>query len=159
MSTIPLQFVLLVAVATSQIFGGVSCCCVSRAFFGGPAIINSSGVASDTNAVRGSRLPGKCPKCLAIESAHSVLRHNSAGNASSCSALTDGGKCQCQKLVLHASVSEEKAAIEREGLAWLLPSLGDIHKGELVVKCLRRFEVPILLGGRSWQSIACVCKY
>lgn len=159
MSLIPLQYVLLFAIAISQIFGGISCCCLGRTLFGSAAVAAGGAIrdlTGETSSADTFKPIGKCPKCSARKSDRPASKNTSATQATSCPAISDDGQCQCQKLNINASTSNELVTVDRETLAWSVPILDSAPNREVVALDLRKFEVPIRFGGRSWQSVACV---
>jgi hypothetical protein len=162
MSPIPLQYVLLFALAYCQIFGGISCCCLGRTLFSNPAVVEASsdGDAASKNTTAETAKPtGKCPKCSARKSTDRLTSKDAATNrATSCSTISDDGQCRCQKLVINSSTPNEPSTVDGANHAWWLPVLGSAPKHEVAMPELRKFEVPIRFGGRSWQSIACIWK-
>ncbi len=162
MSPLPLQYVLLFALAYSQIFGGISCCCMGRTLFGNPAVVgaSSNGDAASKNTTAETAKPtGKCPKCSARKPANPpTSKDASAKPATPCSTISDHGQCRCQKLVINANTQKEQLTVDGANPIWWLPVLESMPKHEVAMIELRKFEVPIRFGGRSWQSIACVWK-
>jgi hypothetical protein len=156
-----LHSILLLAVAYSQILGGVSCCCLGKSLF---ASINQrlqvydSGVFSSGAGVTER---ARCPKCASPSSTGSAEKQSRPGSRSllqtDLSACQDG-QCNCSKLVLNASEPREPVSVPRTSIGWETPSVTFPGSSTLVLSNLGRFEVPLRFGGRSWQSIACVWK-
>lgn len=165
MSFIPLQYVLLFAIAISQIFGGISCCCLGRTLFSSTATTaaaaigdscgNSSALASSNIASSPIR---KCPKCSARQSGRTVIKDEAATRTKSHSQVSDDGQCRCQKLAVSANASKDAVTVDYQAFAYSLSALVSAPKHAVVAMELRRFEVPIRFGGHSWQSVACVWK-
>ena len=162
MSLIPLQYVLLFALAFSQIFGGISCCCLGRTLFSNSEVVDASSVgdaASKNKTTETARPTGKCPKCSARKSSDWLAcKDTSTDRSTPCSTISDDEQCRCQKLIINAGTPNELLTADGANHAWWLPVLGSVPKHELAMIELRKFEVPIRFGGRSWQSIACVWK-
>lgn len=162
MSLIPLQYVLLFALAYSQIFGGISCCCLGRTLFSNSAMVDASSVgdaSSKNRTAETARPTGKCPKCSARKPANPLTSKDaSAKRATPCSTISDDGQCRCHKLVINANSQNEPLTVDGANPVWWLPVLESIPKHEVAMIELRKFEVPIRFGGRSWQSIACIWK-
>lgn len=162
MSLISLKYVLLFALAYSQIFGGISCCCLGRTLFSIPAVVDASSVGDETSknkAAETASPTGKCPKCSARKSTERLTSKDASTNRETpCSTISDDGQCRCQKLVINSSTPNEPSTVDNANHTWWLPVLGSAPKHEVAMPELRKFEVPIRFGGRSWQSIACVWK-
>jgi len=154
MSPFSLQFVLLVAVAASQIFGGISCCCLGKAIFP-PVAYAANGSQPATQPVQRAR----CPKCAARTS------HQSPASLSKpVKQLSDPAKvceniqCRCIKAVNSASTPNDPSVHQPTvyGLVGTIPA--PLLTSADRTPAARKFKVPDRLGGRSWQSIACVWK-
>lgn len=161
MFPIPIQYVLLFAVAINQIFGGISCCCLGRTLFSSTAVANGAAVKDLTGKLSSggaSRPIGKCPKCSARKSEQPACKNAAAMHAKPCPSINEDGQCRCLKVVINASVSNEPVTVDSETLARTVPVLDSVPKRDVLAAELQRFEVPIRFGGRSWQSIACVWK-
>ena len=143
MSPIPIQVFLLFAVATSQIFGGFSCCCLGRTFPSVPT----------------KQQTGKCPKCsagknsVAIAVRTSLNQHHDYGVK-----VGEDGQCRCFKLVISANSPSDPPSLNYDTHAWVSPVMEMKSDHEGLIRILARHEVPFRFGGRSWQSIACVWK-
>lgn len=152
-----LQLVLLLAVATSQVFGGLSCCCVTREI---SAILTYRGPTGTLNgqersAASKSEAP-KCPKCVASKAANGFKTKKKKSDGS-CS-LGDDNHCRCVKVVSTAAVQTESfwLSIAPPALVVSLVLWNAIPAVE--ADETRRYEKPIRFGGRSWQSLACIWK-
>lgn len=159
MSHLALQYVLLIAIAHSQIFGGISCCCLGRTLFSNRAVAGSHQIedaVGENNITKASKPTGKCPKC---SSRNATGRLTTKDASAPCSAISEDGQCRCKKLLAYASAPHEPLTVDSANHVCWLPVLGFAQKRlEATLVELRRFEVPIRFGGRSWQSIACVWK-
>lgn len=162
MSLIPLQYVLLFALAYSQIFGGISCCCLGRTLFSNRTVVDASAVGDETSknkTAETAKPTGKCPKCSSRKSIDRPTSKDAlAKRATPCSTISNDWQCQCQKLVINANTQNEPLTIDGANHVCWLPVWGSVPKHEVALIELRKFEVPIRFGGRSWQSIACVWK-
>ncbi len=160
MSVIPLQYVLLFAIAISQIFGGISCCCLGRTFFSSTATTGAAAIGelSGNKSAVASSPSRKCPKCSARQSGRASVKDSASTRSKSCSQVSDDGQCRCQKLALSANASKDAVTVDYKAFAHSLSALVSAPKHAVVAMELRRFGVPIRFGGHSWQSIACVWK-
>ena len=161
MSRIPLKIVLLFAVATSQIFGGISCCCVGRTFFADLLKFNNVTTTkfSSPNSVAQKRQIGKCPKCSVRKSSPAVAVQTSSNQRSAHrTKVCEGGKCKCVKLVVSANTPCDPPAPNHDSHAWVDSILDVKPEREVLTGSSAKYEVPVRFGGCSWQSIACVWK-
>jgi hypothetical protein len=168
-----LHSVLLMAVAFSQILGGVSCCCLGRSLSASFQSDSSNRVSSavPSEAVKLNRV--QCPKCQTqIRSEHGFAcpdsaPDDSASNSASNSAMVleqglhacNDGQCNCTKLVLNASKSNSADSIPERPIEWVyslsLASPMFFHPSGWRIS---KFEAPLRFGGRCWQTIAGVWK-
>ena len=165
MPSLLLKVALLIAVATSQVFGGVSCCCFGRVVFS--FFVVEEAKALKTNLSQEAFLPshiqpqGKCPKCMADRKGSNAVSTRVGQRKQLCRQqpdLHDDGQCRCSKLALTASTESDTPVIDSR--AHGVPVHGFVVEPErqnfrLVV---RKYEVPLRYGGHSWQSFACVWK-
>ncbi len=157
-----LKISLLFAVATSQIFGGISCCCLGRAvcsvFLHDDA--DSQAVQSDAEGRATTKRPSSsCPKCRTRTSGPVVVETSEHGKPScNRSFASEDNQCRCVKPTINASNPTEPASFQFDAqFAVADEPIGKIHRK--VDKPLSRdYAVPIRFGGHSWQSIACVWK-
>ncbi len=155
MSSLTPHIVLLFAVAYSQIFGGVSCCCLSRTII---ASLATSHVAASARVDRTSpnvSLVPKCHKCAASQT--SIGRSvNSAGLHSS--SVAGSNECQCVKAICSATAQfkPQSLSIAAQYIASTLGTWDILARTQRIV--FPRHKVPIPFEGCSWQSIACVWK-
>lgn len=151
MSSLTLHIVLLFAVAYSQIFGGVSCCCLSRTIIASLATAQ----ASADHAMPDVSLAPKCPKCAAAQ-ASGARSVNSEGLRSS--SVAGSNDCQCAKAISNATAQHEprSLSIAVQYFTTALTTWDVIPRAQRIV--FQRHEVPIPFEGCSWQSIACVWK-
>lgn len=155
-----LHSVLLLAVAYSQILGGVSCCCLGRSLLesisGTPHAVATDGAPSKSVATQ----QAPCPKCAARptgktdEAVRSATKTSRPLHLGTC----QGGQCNCSKLVLNASEPPESVSVPAKTIAWASVAVGSHKPVAISLSNFGKFEVPIRFGGRSWQSIACVWK-
>jgi len=166
MSLIPLQFVLLFAVATSQIFGGISCCCLGRTLFADlPAVSNASSTEfvwqNESSSVLQSLQTGKCPNCSVKKSspAASEQKHEHASSNKihdQRAKFCGNDQCGCVKLFVNASTLTNPSSLSYDSHAWLSPVLDVNPQRQAFALVSPKFDVPVRFGGRSWQSIACL---
>jgi len=166
MFLIPLQFVLLFAVATSQIFGGISCCCLGRTLFADLFTVSNAsatGFASqnESSSVIQTRQTGKCPHCsvrksspAASEPKSEQLSANKIHNHRA--KFCGNDQCGCAKLVVNASTPSNPPSLSYDSHAWLSPVLDVNPQRQAFALVSPKFDVPVRFGGRSWQSIACL---
>ena len=155
MSSLTLHVVLLFAVAYSQIFGGVSCCCLSRTIIASLATAQLPAPASVDHAMPNVSLAPKCPRCAAAQ-ASGTRSVNSEGLRSS--SVAGNNKCQCAKAISSATAQHEprSLSIAVQYFTTALTTWDVIPRAQRIV--FQRHEVPIPFEGCSWQSIACVWK-
>jgi len=164
MSPIPIQVVLLFAVATSQIFGGISCCCLGRTIFANILTVNNattSELASPNEfpAVLQKRQAGTCPKCSVRKSSPAAALQTSSNQRYDHRAkVCEGGKCRCVKFAVSSSTPREPPSLNHDSHACVSLVLDLKPEREVLTRMLAKYEVPVRFGGRSWQSIACVWK-
>lgn len=155
MPSLNLHIVLLFAVAYSQIFGGVSCCCLSRTIFASlsPTHETASATQDQTSAI--VPFVPKCPKCAASQAS---TRRSSQGDGHQSSSVSQCNKCQCTKTVSNATVHAEPRplSIAVNFIATFALSWDLFPRGESSL--FQRHEIPIRFSNNSWQSIACHWK-
>lgn len=155
MSSLTLHIVLLFAVAYSQIFGGVSCCCRSRMIIASVSPAHEAASASHDQTPANVPLVRKCPKCAASQP--SVARSVNAKGLRDCS-VEGSNECQCTKAVTSATVQLEPRSPSIAVQFYATPSAtwGIVPRAERRV--FQGHEVPIRFGGNTWQAIACLWK-
>lgn len=164
MFPIALPVVLLFAVATSQIFGGISCCCLGRTPFAEMLTVNNATATEiapqhEFFSVTQKRKTGKCPKCSVRKSSPAASEQTSSNKLHHYRAkVCEGGQCGCIKPVVNASTPSDPPPLNHDSHVWVSSVLDVKPEREVVAHISPRFEVPIRFGGRSWQSIACVWK-
>jgi len=164
MSLFPLKVVLLLAVATSQIFGGIACCCLGRSILADSLTVNSvtsTKLASpnELSSVPQKRQMGKCPKCSSRKnSPEAALQTSSNQRYDHRARVCEGGKCQCVKLVVSVNTPSDLPTPNYDSYAWVDPVLDVKPEHEVLSRNSAKYEVPVRFGGCSWQSIACLWK-
>jgi len=162
MTPIPLQVVLLIAVAISQIFGGISCCCLGRTLV---ADLNTASNATaselvspqESSSVLETRQTGKCSKCWAKKSSPTGTEKTFSKQIYDHYVnICEDGECRCVKLAVKASTPSSPPSLSNDSLAWLSPVLGVKPEREGLTHIFAKYDVPARFGGRSWQSIACL---
>jgi len=161
MPLIPLKVVLLFAVATSQIFGGISCCCLGRTFFADVLKVNNVAASklllqNEFPAVPHKRQTGRCPKCSVRKSspATAVQSYWNDHRANVC----ESGKCRCVKIAVRSSTPSDPPSLNHDTHAGVGQVLDVKLEREALIRASAKYELPVRFGGRSWQSIACVWK-
>lgn len=162
MNSSPLKLVLLFAIAISQIFGGISCCCLGKAvcsaFRGEDAamrVVRSDSVESASKPQSSSR----CPKCAARTSVRAVVEIRNNGNPH-CNRTyaSENNQCRCVKLTINSSNPTDAPSFHPDVQnAVAHDPISNTH-GRIDNPPSRNYAVPIRFGGHSWQSIACVWK-
>jgi hypothetical protein len=149
-----LKLVLLVAVVTSQILGGVSCCCLSRTLVFSLIAAGQGFVGSASSA----QLQPVCPKCAARKrlSHNKTCSHNVARGLEVSAGASD--QCRCVKLDVKSSVLNEPLPFASGDLCCEGQHLNHWASCEIEPVSVRDYQIPDRFGGRSWQSIACVWK-
>jgi hypothetical protein len=108
MSSLSLHIVLLCAVAYSQIFGGVSCCCLSRSIWVGSQSTSESSPSSERGLASTNAPPvPQCPRCAASKS---LVEKSSDANGVDSPGSAAGNECQCAKAASHVAVQLEPRA-------------------------------------------------
>ncbi len=157
MSSLPLHLLLLFAVTCSQLFGGVACCCLSRAILSKltTSSANDSLSVKQLLAASSQGIP-KCPKCLAASAwrANGQVKSDRLWRCS----LTENSACRCVKVTADTCLPFEPIS----PLGWLsfVAIESGVQKSNPSVgkEATRSFEVPIRFGGHRWQSLACIWK-
>ena len=164
MSHIPLKVVLLFAVATSQIYGGISCCCLGRTLFADMLTANNATATDLASQQEFSSVPqkhqtGKCPKCSARTIGPAASEQAPSNQVDEHLAkVREDGQCRCVKLVVNARTPSEPPSLNHDSHSWVSPVLDVKPEREVLTLVSPKFEVPVRFGGRSWQSIACIWK-
>ena len=159
-----IKIALLIAVATSQVFGGGSCCCFGRAVFSSHVVEDAR--ALKTNLSKEALLSTQvqpqraCSKCSVARKGSDAVSRKVVLGKPSCkqSNLHDDRHCRCANHGLTASNTNEVPVIDSG--AHGVPVDGSVVEPERQAFRLEvlKYEVPIRFGGHSWQSIACVWK-
>ncbi len=156
-----LHSVLLLAVVSSQILGGVSCCCLGRSLLESISGLPLAAAVADVASSKAvAAQPSQCPKCAArptgkpTGSARPVEKTSSTSRLDTCL----GNQCNCSKLVLNASVPTEPISVPAKSAGWASVAVTSPKMLAIAMSNFGKFEVPIRFGGRSWQTIACVWK-
>ena len=155
-----LHSVLLMAVAYSQILGGVSCCCLGRSFL--ESISGKQPATAEADVASSKSLasqPARCPKGTARPTVKTSDSVRSAAKSLFPSCLIcQGAQCICSKQVLSASEPPKSVSVPAKSIAWACVAFASIKPTATAVSSFGKFEVPIRFGGHSWQSIACVWR-
>jgi hypothetical protein len=154
-----LKCVLLVAVATSQVFGGVSCCCLGSKL-AASFTSDGAGLTTDLDGRASSNEPrAACPKC-AVRKQVPAKGEQSSRSPSRYDEFSaeDRSPCQCIKRVLAASLPSEPMSFVSDNLFYECQSFIHGLTRDVETISVRDYKVPDRLGGRCWQSLACVWK-
>lgn len=155
----PLKLVLLLAVAMSQVFGGISCCCLGRTLFGNRPAVEDSAIQrceAGAKSVSKKKAVKNCPKCAGRS--RSVVWSESVKRASDRPSVDGESTCRCARIEFKASSEIEPVSIQANEKTVGTLGLSSVNPMGSRVLDARRFEVPVRFGGRSWQTIACVWK-
>ncbi len=147
-----LHFVLLAAVAASQLVGGVSCCCLWRAL--GSSVFAQPVLASDE--IASSVLDG-CPSCS--QSAGSNGTANATGDSPrTCQADSGDDSCRCAgRLTQSHSDGRELGTVAAVDLMPLVVS----HVVFVAADSKPRVYLPLthdVDANRNWNAFACVWR-
>ena len=160
MSSISLQLVLLFAIAYSQIFGGISCCCLGRTLFAGLSEVSPQDQAGrQMSPISQPSQPVRCAKCAVRQPSQEPSASRSSNPTGQQRAhICEDGQCRCTKLFINANSPSDPVSVKADSQIWdsHASDAKSIRADFTLVSC--RFEVPLRFGGRSWQSIACVWK-
>lgn len=157
MSSLPLQIVLPFAVACSQIFGGVSCCCLSGVLSVGWSSWSETSSKTGREVSTASHpITSKCPKCEASRASNASGKSESKGGRP-CT-ISDDNQCRCAKVAASAGLNTEPVSLNNvpHELAPMANAWSVVPAAEAGLT--RIYDVPVRCGGRSWQSVACVWK-
>jgi hypothetical protein len=150
------KVLLLIAVAVSQLFWGVSCCCFVKPQLDNPsARVYKSGAAGSGDQLRASaQTSGSCPKCCA-----KVTKQVSSASCSKpATTISTDGDCRCAKVCLGAMTLAEPLLPKRTIAGWSIPVSDTSLPSDPVVRLQARFEVPVRFGRRTWYAIACIWR-
>lgn len=164
--------ILLLAVAFSQVFGGVACCCYTRAIGGYVGAFHRAFKSATTlpsieeqdSAAKSTAY--RCPKCAARSNKStddkteiSSKDARSLKHRAKESARIDA-PCSCSKFLCVSSEQNELPSISTKigGAQWIAVEISrqSTANRPLAIQC----GLPPLLvfGKHSWQSLACVWK-
>lgn len=159
MFSTPFKYLLLMAVAIGQVFGGVSCCCLGRMIesrLGVQSAIAVSAITGPEGAVAKDR--ARCPRCMS--------KGGETAKASNIASALEKGKrcgspeCRCSKQTLIADAPKAVEGLlvkHQECFIDLVPDCLCLG-GERATGCLLTYAIPLRHGGNSWQSVACVWR-
>lgn len=153
MIRLTIQVVLLLAIVSSQILGGISCCCLRRSF-----IENLSSDFSKESA-RPALQQISCSKCLAKQSKPSRANgRRSSVRTSQDETIREGGRCSCLPIVLALTAIENLHKYAQEHILWS-STWGCAAPSRILLGAWpNKFEIPLRFGGKSWQAMACVWR-
>lgn len=153
-----LKLTLMIAVAISQAIGGVSCCCLSRAFSESITSFKGETARSCDLASLPESRPA-CPKCSARKPSGSsykaeIVSKTKPGDVR----FEKEQRCRCAKLEIRSSAPGEPFSVER--VSQIAFGIICVVEPVLCIELLRLpdFNVPVRFGGNSWQSFACVWR-
>lgn len=164
MASSPLPILLLIAVAFSQVFGGVSCCCLSRSLFldWGSSSSNSDMDSKHCDPLKPSKRSGpgktssKCPRCSAAKTATPAPSKDSKPISGIVCKSNGSEQCQCTRYVAAAELATWTKSVPQTFLDWSL--LTDVATQTLpsTTRALICETVPLHPSGVSWQAYACI---
>lgn len=156
MYSFPFQVFLVLTVTCSQIFAGVSCCCLPRLV---ASCLRSSTTTDATEVLKPSILDkgsvSKCPRCAAVKARKQASQDN---NRDSVCSIANDVKCNCHKAWLQVLAQDEpqKLHVCHQFFIPSVPRAARFCDGLELVRF--RHEIPFRLGGHSWQAIACIWR-
>jgi len=152
-----LQLVLLLAIATSQILGGVSCCCLGRSVATFDALHNTSTTAASTASLetKQSRQPA-CSKCVKRDRQKAHPTSLDATSPTCHDIVSDANdKCSCHQVEPNACSPKVSASPERSLTFFVCDSLLS-QPADRSAHRIRKADAPCRIGRHSWQAIACI---
>ncbi len=151
MSSLPIQIVLLFAVAFSQVFGGVSCCCLSQVFVAGAK--STSDVSSLTGVMTDNPVDvPKCPKCAMARTSSAT----SKAQESPSGAIGQDDHCRCPKLAASVGIQIESSTPHITTAFYVAPVYVWKLTAATKLDTPQTDVVPVRFNGHSWQSVTCV---
>ncbi len=158
----PLHLILLCAVVYSQIFGGFSCCCLSRSIVAGFPSLNRDALPNPLQlATENKPATPKCPRCAASQTPSSqsnVAKNGFQGCSGAGDSFAGDSECRCTKASAIATVQTEPRSTSISVHCVVTLVAGSEILPFEKRKIVRRHEVPLRLGSHSWQSMACIWK-
>ncbi len=155
MSSLTVHIVLLCAIVCSQIMGGVSCCCFSRAVLAGFAAASDVASFHDDQAIPEAATVARCPRCAVSRAA--AAKSVQVKQLKRC-CVGHGDDCQCCKASAIATLRAEASYTSFVGPFVVIPALIMGFVPRVGRMLMPGHEVPIRFGGPSWQSLARVWK-
>ena len=159
---------MLLAIAYSQILGGIACCCFVRAMNESVTQLkdvlvteNSDCMVDDADS-RVNTAHFRCPKCAAQAKKSTTDASKSIVDASvnAREKAQMAAPCYCSKFCWEGSESNELPSLKTKtgGTEWIDDDIP--RPANLNWHCIQAFSPPplLLLGKHSWQSMACVWK-
>jgi hypothetical protein len=164
-----LVMMLLLAIAYSQILGGITCCCLVRSISGRIAILNNvSNSEPNSCAVSDSDVAEKptsfrCPKCAARSNAQtSDTPVVAAKDSSKSNGVSEfDAPCSCSKFHFVGNECSEPPTLKFKngGADWVAPLLPS-HSAHILQVRNQYGSPPLLLPSKhSWQSLVCVWNH
>ncbi len=149
MHNVAIQFVMLFAIAFSQVIGGTSCCCLSRVLAATltPSISRCESTSSKDQAASAGVI-AKCPKCNA-----SISKSTAKVKGKGCS-IYSGSKCDCEKSNCRA-ITPPKVTFLTSPPDFLPTTVTTYTVAKLEPFRDQRDDIPIRSDGHSWQCTAC----
>lgn len=157
---------LLIAIAYSQILGGVTCCCLVRSLsdrFGElTSVLVSDSDSCGASFVDVAEKPTfvRCPKCAARSTVQNsnppeIAIENSGKGASNCEI---DAPCSCSKIDLVGNESNESPTpkFKTGGADWIPPLVPSLSVFGLECSILYRSPPLLRPCKQSWQSLVCV---
>lgn len=159
MFSTPFKYLLLVAVAIGQVFGGMSCCCFGRMIesrLGVQPAIAVSAIAGPEGAVAKDR--ARCPRCMAKDAG--AEKTSKIASALEKGKRCGGPECRCSKQSLIADTTKVVEGLLVKHHECFIDFVPDCLclGGERATGHLLTYAIPLRHGGNSWQSVACVWR-
>lgn len=157
---------LLLAIAYSQILGGITCCCLVRSISDRIAILknvsdsepNSCAVSDSDVAVKPPRF--RCPKCAAQSNGQSsdtpVVAARDFAKSNGVSEID--APCSCSKFHFVGNECSESPTLKFKngGADWVAPLVPRHSDHNLQVRSQYGSPPFLLPSKHSWQSLVCV---
>ncbi len=150
MLPVPLTYLLLCAIAFGQIFGTLSCCCLSRAI----ASTVGTVLSSDANHCSIELVTeARCERCGKSSSASQACSHDDEA-----AGWGEAFKCSCAKVVSGLGTKAQSFSVDQIELSNLaLPIM--LSPGIFQAVKFRNVVESMYGSSRhSWQSIACTWR-
>jgi hypothetical protein len=161
MNSVLSHLVLLLAVVSSQILSGNSCCCLGRAsqtsLNVGKTNASSATLSQQKTATSKGATKSSCPRCSASQDAIRVSPQRGKDFAKQSGVRAQVGQdvqCRCVKQCFKANNPRVQHSLLTVFQFGNVPEKTDEPRIPLTFS--HKFEIPLRFGGNSWQSVACI---